>query len=198
MFHYCSVFKYNRLSLLNSLEQVFFPCLDRCWYRHICYRNNPYLYFYSTQRDTCEWRNGDLHKMILFRGEILCCRCSFNVWQIGIIQETGGHEPDNSSQTPLALLIRVGTPAVQMQFRLFSLALIVLNCMEYSNCQTQSNRWRRNKRGKWKIVYICIHHPCQCDSWEREVLDSFWDSNVRKIKIDMVGQIILNILRPRV
>lgn len=150
MFHYCSVFKYNRLSLLNSLEQVFFPCLDRCWYRHICYRNNPYLYFYSTQRDTCEWRNGDLHKMILFRGEILCCRCSFNVWQIGIIQETGGNEPDNSSQTPLALLIRVGTPAVQMQFRLFSLALIVLNCMEYSNCQTQSNRWRRNKRGTWK------------------------------------------------
>ncbi|XP_061531518.1 R-spondin-2 isoform X1 [Phycodurus eques] len=34
-----------------------------------------------------------------------------------------------------------------MQFRLFSFALIVLNCMEYSNCQAPSQRWRRNKRG---------------------------------------------------
>lgn len=38
--------------------------------------------------------------------------------------------------------------AVQMQFRLFSFALIVLNCMEYSNCQAPSHRWRRSKRGK--------------------------------------------------
>lgn len=37
--------------------------------------------------------------------------------------------------------------AVQMQFRLFSFALIVLNCMEYSNCQAPSQRWRRSKRG---------------------------------------------------
>ncbi|KAF3840140.1 hypothetical protein F7725_018857 [Dissostichus mawsoni] len=36
---------------------------------------------------------------------------------------------------------------VQMQFRLFSFALIVLNCMEYSNCQAPSHRWKRNKRG---------------------------------------------------
>ncbi|KAG1936468.1 R-spondin-2 isoform X1 [Pimephales promelas] len=34
-----------------------------------------------------------------------------------------------------------------MQFRLFSFALIVLNCVDYSHCQTQqSHRWRRNKR----------------------------------------------------
>ncbi|KAM6215954.1 R-spondin-2 isoform 3-T3 [Rhynchocyon petersi] len=32
-----------------------------------------------------------------------------------------------------------------MQFRLFSFALIILNCMDYSHCQ--GNRWRRNKRG---------------------------------------------------
>lgn len=35
-----------------------------------------------------------------------------------------------------------------MQFRLFSFALIILNCMEYSNCQAPSHRWRRTKRGK--------------------------------------------------
>lgn len=32
-----------------------------------------------------------------------------------------------------------------MQFRLFSFALIILNCMDYSHCQ--GNRWRRSKRG---------------------------------------------------
>ncbi|XP_031432519.1 R-spondin-2 [Clupea harengus] len=43
-----------------------------------------------------------------------------------------------------------------MQFRLFSFALIVLNCMEYSHCQTQSHRWRRNKRAASYGVYpIC-------------------------------------------
>ncbi|GAB5584174.1 R-spondin-2 isoform X1 [Prionailurus iriomotensis] len=31
-----------------------------------------------------------------------------------------------------------------MQFRLFSFALIILNCMDYSHCQ--GNRWRRSKR----------------------------------------------------
>lgn len=38
-----------------------------------------------------------------------------------------------------------------MQFRLFSFALIVLNCMEYSNCQAPSHRWRRNKRGNPEV-----------------------------------------------
>lgn len=32
-----------------------------------------------------------------------------------------------------------------MQFRLFSFALIILNCMDYSHCQ--GSRWRRSKRG---------------------------------------------------
>ncbi|KAF4798109.1 hypothetical protein TURU_067296 [Turdus rufiventris] len=31
-----------------------------------------------------------------------------------------------------------------MQFRLFSFALIVLNCMDYGHCQP--GRWRRSKR----------------------------------------------------
>ncbi|GLD48761.1 R-spondin-2 [Lates japonicus] len=42
-----------------------------------------------------------------------------------------------------------------MQFRLFSFALIVLNCMEYSNCQAPSHRWRRNKRASYGAYPIC-------------------------------------------
>ncbi|RVE62265.1 hypothetical protein OJAV_G00155400 [Oryzias javanicus] len=42
-----------------------------------------------------------------------------------------------------------------MQFRLFSFALIVLNCMEYSNCQAPSHRWRRNKRASYGTHSIC-------------------------------------------
>ncbi|XP_031730360.1 R-spondin-2 isoform X2 [Anarrhichthys ocellatus] len=45
--------------------------------------------------------------------------------------------------------------AVQMQFRFFSFALIVLNCMEYSNCQAPSHRWRRNKRATYGAYPIC-------------------------------------------
>nr|XP_057909732.1 R-spondin-2 [Doryrhamphus excisus] len=45
--------------------------------------------------------------------------------------------------------------AVQMQFRLFSFALIVLNCMEYSNCQAPSQRWRRSKRASYGAYPIC-------------------------------------------
>ncbi|KAK1895976.1 Eukaryotic translation initiation factor 3 subunit E-A, partial [Dissostichus eleginoides] len=45
---------------------------------------------------------------------------------------------------------------VQMQFRLFSFALIVLNCMEYSNCQAPSHRWKRNKRGFHKCKSECV------------------------------------------
>ncbi|KAJ8290940.1 hypothetical protein GJAV_G00019450 [Gymnothorax javanicus] len=40
-----------------------------------------------------------------------------------------------------------------MQFRLFSFALIVLNCMEYSHCQPQ--RWKRNKRASYGAYPIC-------------------------------------------
>ncbi|MBN3318831.1 RSPO2 protein, partial [Atractosteus spatula] len=40
-----------------------------------------------------------------------------------------------------------------MQFRLFSFALIVLNCMEYSHCQ--SHRWKRNKRASYGPYPIC-------------------------------------------
>lgn len=35
-----------------------------------------------------------------------------------------------------------------MQFRLFSFALIILNCMDYGHCQP--GRWRRSKRGEWR------------------------------------------------
>ncbi|KAG1936467.1 R-spondin-2 isoform X2 [Pimephales promelas] len=43
-----------------------------------------------------------------------------------------------------------------MQFRLFSFALIVLNCVDYSHCQTQqSHRWRRNKRASYGAYPIC-------------------------------------------
>ncbi|KAM8846419.1 R-spondin-2 isoform X2 [Synchiropus splendidus] len=42
-----------------------------------------------------------------------------------------------------------------MQFRLFSFALIILNCMEYSNCQAPSQRWRRNKRASYGAYPIC-------------------------------------------
>ncbi|XP_027004730.1 R-spondin-2 [Tachysurus fulvidraco] len=42
-----------------------------------------------------------------------------------------------------------------MQFRLFSFALIVLNCMDYSHCQTQAHRWRRNKRASY------VYPPCK-------------------------------------
>ncbi|XP_061677135.1 R-spondin-2 isoform X1 [Syngnathoides biaculeatus] len=42
-----------------------------------------------------------------------------------------------------------------MQFRLFSFALILLNCMEYSNCQAPSQRWRRNKRASYGAYPIC-------------------------------------------
>ncbi|XP_047216262.1 R-spondin-2 [Girardinichthys multiradiatus] len=42
-----------------------------------------------------------------------------------------------------------------MQFRLFSFALIVLNCMEYSNCQAPSHRWRRNKRASYAAYPVC-------------------------------------------
>ncbi|KAL4629793.1 R-spondin-2-like [Arapaima gigas] len=38
----------------------------------------------------------------------------------------------------------VRSTAVQMRFRLFSLALVVLNCVEYGHCQ--SPRWRRSRR----------------------------------------------------
>lgn len=34
----------------------------------------------------------------------------------------------------------------RMQFRLFSCALIILNCMDYTHCQ--GGRWRRSKRGQ--------------------------------------------------
>ncbi|KAI4811602.1 hypothetical protein KUCAC02_014481, partial [Chaenocephalus aceratus] len=44
---------------------------------------------------------------------------------------------------------------VQMQFRLFSFVLIVLNCMEYSNCQAPSHRWKRNKRASYGTYPIC-------------------------------------------
>nr|XP_044637073.1 R-spondin-2 isoform X5 [Equus asinus] len=40
-----------------------------------------------------------------------------------------------------------------MQFRLFSFALIILNCMDYSHCQ--GNRWRRNKRASYVSNPIC-------------------------------------------
>ncbi|CAL8260201.1 unnamed protein product [Boreogadus saida] len=42
-----------------------------------------------------------------------------------------------------------------MQFRLFSFALIVLNCMEYSSCQAPSQRWRRNKRASNGAYPVC-------------------------------------------
>uniref|UniRef100_A0A590UJ52 R-spondin 2 n=1 Tax=Homo sapiens TaxID=9606 RepID=A0A590UJ52_HUMAN len=38
-----------------------------------------------------------------------------------------------------------------MQFRLFSFALIILNCMDYSHCQ--GNRWRRSKRA-WRSLIV--------------------------------------------
>nr|XP_010954148.1 R-spondin-2 [Camelus bactrianus] len=40
-----------------------------------------------------------------------------------------------------------------MQFRLFSFALIILNCMDYSHCQ--GNRWRRSKRASYVSNPIC-------------------------------------------
>ncbi|KAH0502544.1 R-spondin-2 [Microtus ochrogaster] len=40
-----------------------------------------------------------------------------------------------------------------MRFRLFSFALIILNCMDYSQCQ--GNRWRRNKRASYVSNPIC-------------------------------------------
>uniref|UniRef100_A0A8C2R2E3 R-spondin-2 n=1 Tax=Capra hircus TaxID=9925 RepID=A0A8C2R2E3_CAPHI len=40
-----------------------------------------------------------------------------------------------------------------MQFRLFSFALIILNCMDYSHCQ--GNRWRRSKRAGYVSNPIC-------------------------------------------
>lgn len=64
---------------------------------------------------------------------------------------------ENSSRAQLApfLLDSEQQTAVQMQFRLFSFALIVLNCMEYSNCQAPSHRWRRNKRASYGAYPIC-------------------------------------------
>ncbi|XP_062987129.1 R-spondin-2 isoform X4 [Elgaria multicarinata webbii] len=40
-----------------------------------------------------------------------------------------------------------------MQFRLFSFALIILNCMDYSHCQ--GGRWRRSKRANYGPNPIC-------------------------------------------
>ena len=62
-------------------------------------------------------------------------------------------KPSRSSPAPLALFLFESDQhtAVQMQFRLFSFALIVLNCMEYSSCQAPSHRWRRNKRGTGRL-----------------------------------------------
>ncbi|KAK2515259.1 hypothetical protein Q9233_014458 [Columba guinea] len=39
-----------------------------------------------------------------------------------------------------------------MQFRLFSFALIILNCMDYGHCQ--ASRWRRSKREFFLVVSI--------------------------------------------
>ncbi|ELK37586.1 R-spondin-2 [Myotis davidii] len=40
-----------------------------------------------------------------------------------------------------------------MQFRLFSFALIILNCMDYSHCQ--GSRWRRSKRASYVSNPTC-------------------------------------------
>ncbi|XP_054672349.1 R-spondin-2 isoform X2 [Grus americana] len=40
-----------------------------------------------------------------------------------------------------------------MQFRLFSFALIILNCMDYGHCQ--AGRWRRSKRASYGPNPIC-------------------------------------------
>ncbi|KAK0143851.1 R-spondin-2 [Merluccius polli] len=61
--------------------------------------------------------------------------------------QTGEKEKKKPEDTNNTATSRTNHTAVQMQFRLFSFALIVLNCMEYSSCQAPSHRWRRNKRG---------------------------------------------------
>ncbi|KAL6077040.1 hypothetical protein STEG23_008419, partial [Scotinomys teguina] len=48
-----------------------------------------------------------------------------------------------------------------MRFRLFSFALIILNCMDYSQCQ--GNRWRRNKRD---AVYILLSGETKAMAFE--------------------------------
>lgn len=78
---------------------------------------------------------------------------------------------ENSSRAPPPapfLLESEHQIAVQMQFRLFSFALIVLNCMEYSNCQAPSHRWRRSKRGKTVQGGVCS--PQVSDQHPRERL----------------------------
>ncbi|XP_040402674.1 R-spondin-2 isoform X1 [Cygnus olor] len=40
-----------------------------------------------------------------------------------------------------------------MQFRLFSFALLILNCMDYGHCQ--ASRWRRSKRASYGANPIC-------------------------------------------
>lgn len=53
--------------------------------------------------------------------------------------------PRMSPSVPRLWEASLPCPTAQMQFRLFSFALIILNCMDYSHCQ--GNRWRRSKRG---------------------------------------------------
>jgi len=68
--------------------------------------------------------------------------------------ETSYTDLEGSRRVPLTLstVSRDNHTAAQMQFRLFSFALIVLNCVDYSHCQTQqSHRWRRNKRGECPV-----------------------------------------------
>ncbi|KAF5905752.1 R-spondin-2 [Clarias magur] len=58
-----------------------------------------------------------------------------------------------------------------MQFRLFSFALIVLNCMDYSHCQTQAHRWRRNKRGKAdRRSHFCAVKPYDTQTSSQNLL----------------------------
>nr|XP_002710777.2 R-spondin-2 isoform X1 [Oryctolagus cuniculus] len=67
-------------------------------------------------------------------------------------QRAGAGFLDEPSSSPT---LRGASPqsTVQMQFRLFSFALIILNCMDYSHCQ--GNRWRRNKRASYVSNPIC-------------------------------------------
>lgn len=109
-----------------------------------------------TKTDTfTDKRFSALQKMISLGG-VITCRIPSDVWHIwGATKETGqGHKKKKKLREfiPIAagtfLLESEQQIAVQMQFRLFSFALIVLNCMEYSNCEAPSQRWRRSKRGK--------------------------------------------------
>lgn len=75
------------------------------------------------------------------------------VWK-NIHIETSYTDLEGSRRVPLTLstVSRDNLTAAQMQFRLVSFALIVLNCVDYSHCQTQqSHRWRRNKRGEGTV-----------------------------------------------